>query len=172
MYNSFLKREDGGCGKNSAIMFISKIFFHTLGQKRERSCLHQKNSAFTIKGDNLSVSTYSVESVDVCIHCYKIPKTKKTIIMFSTKRENHLYWLLLSLLCSTTLFVCVIWSGTKGSSDFFPLLFFVRRTYITRLTNIWIFVQSLIWMLKSINSWMARHMPLLGGKYAKFYILL
>ena len=122
MYNSFLKREDGGCGKNSAIMFISKIFFHTLGQKRGRNCLHQKNSGFTIKGDNLSVSTYSVESVDVCIHCYKFPKTKKTIIMFSTKRENHLYWLLLSLLCSTTLFVCVIWSGTKGSSDFFPSL--------------------------------------------------
>ena len=120
MYNSFLKREDGGCGKNSAIMFISKIFFHTLGQKRGRNCLHQKNSGFTIKGDNLSVSTYSVESVDVCIHCYKFPKTKKTIIMFSTKRENHLYWLL-SLLCSTTLFVCVIWSGTKGSSDFFLL---------------------------------------------------
>ena len=99
-----------------------KNLFHTLGQKRGRNCLHQKNSGLQIKGDNLSVSTYSVESVDVCIHCYKFPKTKKTIIMFSTKRENHLYWLLLSLLCSTTLFVCVIWSGTKGSRDFFPSL--------------------------------------------------
>ena len=98
-----------------------KNLFSYIGQKRGRNCLHQKNSGFTIKGDNLSVSTYSVESVDVCIHCYKFPKTKKTIIMFSTKRENHLYWLL-SLLCSTTLFVCVIWSGTKGSSDFFPSL--------------------------------------------------
>ena len=75
-----------------------KNLFHTLGQKRGRNCLHQKNSGFTIKGDNLSVSTYSEESVDVCIHCYKFPKTKKTIIMFSTKRENHLYSLL-SLLC-------------------------------------------------------------------------
>ena len=142
-----------------------KNLFHTLGQKRGRNCLHQKNSGLQIKGDNLSVSTYSVESVDVCIHCYKFPKTKKTIIMFSTKRENHLY-----SRCVQFLFVL---SGRELKEVvIFFLLFFVRRTYITRLTNIWIFVQSLIWMLKSINSWMARHMLLLGGKNAKLYILL
>ena len=63
--------------------------------------------------------------------------------------------------CCVVLHFLFVLSGRELKEvEIFFLLFFVRRTYITRLTNIWIFVQSLIWMLKSINSWMARH----GGK--------
>ena len=112
---------------------------------------------------NLSV-TYSVE----CRHMYIVTNFQKQ------RKPSSCFLQSVKIICTDYSRCCVVLhflfvlSGRELKEVvIFFLLFFVRRTYITRLTNIWIFVQSnlntqinLVLKDKTYSVWWKKiHMP-------------